>query len=77
MTGGRKRGGTRRRGWRRRGDHHTGEQSVLASEPAGPGVAATGGAGSAEPAGPDAQASLDQVLRRAADARRPEPEPPD
>lgn len=67
MTGGRERGGIHRRGWLHRRHHRS---------PAQPGVA-TSGNGPDDDAGntPDETgppASLDQVLRRAAEAREAE-----
>lgn len=85
MTTWRKRGRIRRRGWLHRASHHKSEQFEVSSDAAGadPGkgeggsggrqggghgdVRDSGGGGAA--AGPDTQASLDQVLRTAAEAR--------
>jgi hypothetical protein len=85
VTTGRKRGRIRRRGWLHRASHHEAEQFEASSDAAGadPGngeggsgerqsgghgdVRDSGGGGSAT--GPDTQASLDQVLRTAAEAR--------
>jgi hypothetical protein len=73
MTGARERGGSRRRGWLQRTLHHSAEPSDAAPEtPAPDGVA---GAGTAEPPAPDTQASLDQVLRQADEARKAERKP--
>jgi hypothetical protein len=85
VASGRKRGGIRRRGWLHRASHHRSEQSVVASDAAGAdrdeGESGAGrgeggghgdvrdGGGGGAPAGPDTQASLDQVLRSAAEAR--------
>ncbi len=73
----------RRRGWLHRASHHPPEHPVEASDEAaaedgageqGPGGIAKGGGvrggdGSGEPTGPDTQASLDEVLRQAAERR--------
>jgi len=83
VASGRGRGGTRRwREWLRRATHHSAEDDrhlVQADERSrrddeeaevrgGP-VEVGGSAGSGDSGGPAAQASLDQVLRRAAEAR--------
>ena len=62
-----------RRGWLQRTHHRRAEPSDAASEAPAPGGDA--GAGSGEPAAPDTQTSLDQVLRHADEARRAEREP--
>jgi hypothetical protein len=49
------------------------EQTAVASEPVGQDGDADGQPGS----GPESPASLDQVLRQAAEAKRPESEPDD
>jgi len=73
VTGGRERGGAGRRSWLQRTHHHRAEPSDAAPETAAPdGVA---GAGSGDPAAPDTQTSLDQVLRHADEARRAERHP--
>ena len=63
----------RRRGWLQRTHHRRAEPPDAAPEaPESSGVA---GAGTGEPADPDTQTSLDQVLRNADEARRAERAP--
>jgi hypothetical protein len=73
MTGGRERDGIHRRGWLQRTHRHSAEPSDAAPETPPPG--GTPGADTGEPAGPDTQTSLDQVLRSADEARRAERDP--
>ena len=63
----------RRIGWLHRTHHDSAEPSDAAPETPPPGGAADAGTG--EPAGPDTQTSLDQVLRSADEARRAERDP--
>jgi hypothetical protein len=65
VTGGRKRGAVRHKGWLQRNRRHSPQPPVAPPE-----AEATEEGGSE----PDAPASLDQVLRRAAEARKPEPD---
>ena len=83
MTGGRERGGIRRGVWLHRADRHQSEQSAPAPDVTGASGAAGAdrdagesvGGGGGEPAAPETQASLDQVLRKADVARKAERDP--
>lgn len=63
----------RRKGWLQRTHHRRAEPPDAAPEASDP----SAGAGTGEPAAPDTQTSLDQVLRRAEEARRAERDPDD